>query len=56
MEQINNLQMQKVEGGGSGLVWGIAAGISAIIVLIAGIVDGYLNPVSCNIKTKEGEQ
>lgn len=55
MEQINNLQMQKVEGGGSGLVWGVVAGVGALIVLITGIIDGYLNPLPCNNKGKEGE-
>lgn len=55
MEQINNLQMQKVEGGGSGLVWGVVAGVGALIVLITGIIDGYLNPLPCNNEGKEGE-
>ncbi len=55
MEQITNLQMQKIEGGGSGLVWGIAAGVGALIVLISGIIDGYLNPIPCNNSPKEGE-
>lgn len=55
MKQIDNEQMQKVEGGGSGIVWGIAAGVGALIVLITGIIDGYLNPVPCNNQMKEGE-
>ena len=44
MNELTNNELMKVEGGGYKLV----AGISAIIILVTGIFDGYRNPLKCN--------
>ena len=46
MKRINNEQLKEVKGGG--INWGIAAGISAALSFIIGVIDGWINPAKCN--------
>lgn len=44
MMELNNQELKKVNGGGFGLGLLISAGV----VLLAGIIDGYVRPLKCN--------
>lgn len=46
MKELNLNEMKEIQGGG--VNWTVLAGIGAFISLIAGIVDGYINPKKCN--------
>lgn len=48
MIELNNAEMEQVQGGG--VNWTIVAGVGALVSLLAGIVDGYINPLKCNNK------
>ncbi len=43
-------ELANIQGGGSGWVYGLVAGIGALVSLIAGFIDGYLNPTKCNMR------
>lgn len=38
----------EIKGGAVGLKTAILIGVGGLLVLIAGILDGYLNPIKCN--------
>ena len=42
--RLNDQEMLNVNGGGIGL-W---SAIGGLIVLVVGIIDGYINPKKCN--------
>ena len=45
---LNNDELMNVTGGAiKGLAYIITIGVGAIISLIAGIIDGYMNPIKC---------
>jgi len=46
MKVLNKEEMLKVNGGGIS-AWAIL-GIGAAIVFIAGVIDGFVRPLSCN--------
>ena len=43
--QLNDFELKNIQGGA--IRWAIIGGISAIGILLAGIIDGYLRPLSC---------
>ena len=45
MKKINDLELQKVEGGMT--VWA-AIGIGLVVTFVAGILDGIARPMKCN--------
>ena len=45
MEKLSNLELNNVKGGSG--TW-LALGIGAIIVLLAGVIDGWTRPIKCN--------
>ena len=45
MNKLNDKELSEVSGGFS---WGIAALVAAGIVFISGLLDGYINPKTCN--------
>lgn len=47
MIEVSNEELKQVEGGIG--VW-IAAGITALVIFIAGIVDGFVRPLECHGK------
>lgn len=47
MKEITQEQLKEMNGGGLTAFW-VALGIAAVITLIAGIIDGYTRPLSCN--------
>lgn len=49
MKKISDSELDNIAGGGTPFV-GVGLVISAIIVFIAGILDGYTNPGSCECK------
>ena len=46
MEQIEDKQLEKINGGGVSAVW-IGIGIAAIMVFISGVIEGIAYPRSC---------
>lgn len=47
METLNNEEMMVINGGGLGL--GAILGIVGVLaVFVIGVIDGYVNPKSCN--------
>ncbi len=46
MRTISNQELMNINGGG--FSFGILAGIGAFLVLVGGIVDGFLRPKTCN--------
>lgn len=48
MLELNNEEMNKISGGG--VNWTMIAGVGALVSLLVGIVDGYINPIKCNNK------
>ena len=46
MNKISNNKLKEIKGGGINL--GLAAGISATLSFIIGIIDGWINPIKCN--------
>ena len=46
MEKVNNDKLEKISGGGVSWI-AIGLGISALVVFISGIIEGYTNPGSC---------
>ena len=46
MNKINNLEMQRINGGA--IKWGIIAGIGGFASFIIGVIDGWMNPKKCN--------
>ncbi len=42
--ELTKCELTKITGGGYKLI----AGISALIILVTGIIDGYRNPLKCN--------
>lgn len=47
MKGIEEEQLKEINGGGANPIW-IAFGIGVVITLVAGIIDGYTRPLSCN--------
>lgn len=46
--KLEDYELEKIEGGAiKGLGYIIAVGIGGLISLIAGIIDGYMNPIKC---------
>lgn len=43
---LNKEEMKKINGGGLS-VWGIL-GIGTLLVFLAGAIDGFARPLSCN--------
>lgn len=43
-------ELLKIKGGGINI--SLAASIGAIITFIAGIIDGYVNPIKCSNAVK----
>lgn len=49
MAEITNEELITITGGGKKGVWGIiGVALGVIGTLIAGIIDGYLRPLTCN--------
>lgn len=48
--KLNDEELSNINGGASKLFYGFLAGAGALITLIAGIIDGYLNPQKCNAR------
>ena len=49
MEEITKNELITIYGGGKTGLWGIiGVAIGVIGTLIAGIIDGYLRPLTCN--------
>lgn len=46
MERLEKKELLEITGGGSGLGFGLIFG--GIVVLISGIIDGFLRPLSCD--------
>lgn len=46
MEKIDNDQLEKISGGGISWV-AISLGITAFVVFLSGVIEGYTNPGSC---------
>lgn len=44
MKELNNLELEKVQGGFS--VW-IALGIASLILFVSGVLEGVVHPKSC---------
>ena len=45
MIELNKEETKKIKGGGVSAF--VVVGISALITLIAGIVDGFVRPIGC---------
>lgn len=45
MKNLNNEQLEQVNGGFN---WGIAAVVAALGAFIVGVFNGYTNPSKCN--------
>lgn len=45
-------ELLNIRGGASGWVYGLIAGIGALVSFVAGLVDGYLNPLKCNMRRR----
>ena len=43
-------ELALIQGGGSGWIYGLVAVIGALVSLVAGFIDGYLNPLKCNMR------
>ena len=48
--ELTNEQLFNVTGGADKI--GVIAGIMAAVSFVFGIIDGYVRPASCNLKTK----
>lgn len=49
MEEITNNELITINGGGKKSLWGAFGIVLGVIgTLIAGIIDGYLRPLTCN--------
>lgn len=46
MREIEENELEKVRGGSSSS-W-VGLGISALVIFIIGVIDGYTRPLSCN--------
>lgn len=46
MYKVNEIKLKEIKGGGINL--GLAAGISAALSFIIGVIDGWINPLKCN--------
>lgn len=47
--KLTDNELYKIEGGAkTPLQYALLLGIGGLIVLITGIIDGYLNPLKCN--------
>lgn len=49
---LNEEELLTVTGGASKVLYGILAGLGALVTLVAGIIDGYLNPLKCNMRKR----
>ena len=48
MVELKDNKLDKISGGG--IEWvGIGVGIAALIIFIAGIIEGYTNPGRCGV-------
>ncbi len=47
MTILENKEMEKVEGGGVSWV-GIGLVVTAVVIFLAGFIDGLTNPSKCN--------
>lgn len=45
MVELKKEEMQNINGGA--VNWAAIAGISALLSFMAGVVDGYVNPLKC---------
>lgn len=50
--KLSNLELVDVKGGALSLKAAILAGIAGLITFLIGIVDGYMNPIKCNMRKK----
>lgn len=46
-------ELSMITGGASGWVYGLIAGVGALITFVAGLIDGYINPLKCNMGKKK---
>ena len=46
MKELKEKELEQIEGGG--VSFGLLAGIGVAITFIAGIIDGYVNPIKCH--------
>lgn len=47
---LKDYELLEIRGGAFGLKTAIWLGIGGILTLIVGIIDGYLNPLKCNMR------
>lgn len=45
IEEIKNDKLKRIDGGGLSFLAGV--GIVSLVVFIAGVIDGYVNPEKC---------
>ncbi len=45
MQEISQNEMKGIQGGA--VNWSIVAGVSALVSFIAGVIDGFMNPIKC---------
>ncbi len=46
MTIISDEKLEKIKGGGSAAIW-IGLGVTALIVFLSGVIDGFTNPKGC---------
>lgn len=47
MKRLDNEELKQIQGGG-GIAVGLGFLIGAGIIFVMGLIDGYVNPVTCN--------
>lgn len=48
---LNDGELLKIKGGGA-LTTTLLAVLGGLITLLIGVIDGYMNPLKCNIRKK----
>lgn len=46
MNKLNDKELVNIKGGGISI--GVVIGISALVVFVVGVIDGFVNPEKCN--------
>lgn len=47
--KLTETELMAVKGGAFGLKTAIIVGVGGLITLLVGIIDGYINPLKCNM-------
>ncbi len=48
MQRLNNYELDNIIGGAVSWV-GIGIGVSALVIFLSGVLEGYTNPGRCNV-------